>query len=197
MIDVSRETSDRLAQYEALVRKWNPRINLIARSTIDQIQDRHIRDSAQLAHLAALAEGHWLDLGSGGGFPGLVAAILNADRPISFGLVESDQRKATFLRTCVRELGLPRVTVHAMRIESLEPAAADIVSARALAPLADLMSYVSRHLTPGGAAWLLKGENWQAELAEAQRAWRFQHQAVPSQTHEHAAILRITDLSHA
>ncbi|AUH33242.1 16S rRNA (guanine(527)-N(7))-methyltransferase RsmG [Paracoccus tegillarcae] len=196
MRGVSRETSERLAAYQALVKKWNPRINLIARSTLDQIYDRHIRDSAQLVDMVGLNSGAWADIGSGGGFPGLVAAILRANQPISFSLIESDQRKATFLRACARELALPNVQVHAARIEALKPAAADIVSARALAPLPDLMSYVHRHMKPDGAAWLLKGESWQSEVQDAKVDWRFDFDAHPSQTHDGAAILRITNLSH-
>lgn len=197
MTGVSRETSDRLAAYEALVRKWNPRINLIARSTLDQIRERHISDSAQMIDLVSKTSGHWADIGSGGGFPGIVAAILRADQPISFTLVESDQRKAAFLRTCARELGLPRVQVQAARIESLTPLAADIVSARALAPLPNLMSYVHRHMRPDGTGWLLKGERWQEELSQAQTEWRFDHDTYPSQIHDGAVILRVTNLSHA
>lgn len=196
MSDVSRETEQRLRNYAALIAKWNPRINLVAKSTIGDLYSRHIQDSLQVAALAGATTGTWIDLGSGGGLPGIVAAIQCADRPIDFQLVESDQRKATFLRTCIRELGLTRVNVHAARIESLTPAAADIVSARALAPLPLLMSYVHRHLKPGGTAWLMKGENWPSELQEARKTWQFDHVAHPSETQENAAILQITGLSH-
>lgn len=197
MSDVSRETEARLCHYAELIAKWNPKINLVARSTLGDILDRHIRDSAQLADLVGSVTGKWADLGSGGGLPGLVAAIQYADRPVDFHLVESDLRKATFLRNCIRELGLTRVSVHTTRIESLIPAAAGIVSARALAPLPLLMSYVQRHLKPGGTAWLMKGENWQDELRAAQADWRFHHVAHPSQTHANAVILEVTDIRHA
>lgn len=196
MTDVSRETSERLDIYRSLIRKWNPKINLVARSTLDQLDSRHIRDSVQLVDLARAQSGTWADLGSGGGLPGLVAAIFSADRDLSFHLIESDQRKATFLRTCAREMGLNRVHVHATRIESLMPLAADIVSARALAPLPLLMSYVHQHLKPGGAAWLMKGENWRDEVQQAQMDWCFDYDVHPSQTNESAAILRIGNLSH-
>lgn len=196
MSDVSRETTERLDHYARLIEKWNPKINLVARSTLQDISDRHIRDSAQLADLVGPAMGKWVDLGSGGGLPGLVAAIQYTDQPVDFHLVESDQRKATFLRTCIRELGLSRVTIHPTRIESLIPAFGSIVSARALAPLPLLMSYVERHLKQGGTAWLMKGENWQDELRDAQTTWHFQHRAHPSQTQKNAAILEISDISH-
>lgn len=196
MTDVSRETTEKLEHYARLIEKWNPKINLVARSTLQDISDRHIRDSAQLAELVGPAQGKWLDLGSGGGLPGLVAAIQYTDQPVDFHLVESDQRKATFLRTCIRELGLTRVTIHPARIESLIPAAADIVSARALAPLPLLMSYVERHLKQGGSAWLMKGENWRDELRDAEVQWRFRHVAHPSRTQKNAAILEVSDISH-
>jgi 16S rRNA (guanine527-N7)-methyltransferase len=196
MTDVSRETTEKLDHYARLIEKWNPKINLVARSTLQDVSDRHIRDSAQLAELVGPAQGKWLDLGSGGGLPGLVAAIHYADQPVDFHLVESDQRKATFLRTCMRELGLTRVTIHPARIESLIPATADIVSARALAPLPLLMSYVERHLKQGGTAWLMKGENWRDELRDAEVQWRFRHVAHPSQTQKNAAILEVSDVSH-
>lgn len=197
MSDVSRETEDRLTQYADLLTKWNPRINLVAPSTIPDLRRRHIADSMQLADLVGRSDGIWADLGSGGGLPGLIAAIQKADKPIDFHLVESDGRKAAFLRTCIRELGLDRVTIHTARIESLMPLRADMISARALAPLPVLMSYVERHLKPDGTAWLMKGENWQQELQEARKTWRFAHVAHPSVTHPSAAILEISAVSHA
>lgn len=196
MSDVSRETEARLSDFAALLRKWNPSINLVAPSTLAQLERRHIGDSRQLAGLADLQTGSWADLGSGGGFPGLVAAIYYADRPVTFHLVESDQRKATFLRNACRELDLYNITVHTARIESLISLRASIVSARALAPLTTLMSYVDRHLETGGVAWLMKGRNWQAELDQAQKTWQFDVKAHPSLTDPDAAILEVTGINH-
>ncbi|TRW98784.1 16S rRNA (guanine(527)-N(7))-methyltransferase RsmG [Paracoccus sp. M683] len=196
MTAVSRETSERIAAYEDLILKWNGSINLVGRFSLDDIRERHITDSQQLADLADLGADSWTDLGSGGGLPGLVAAIQAADLPITFHLVESDQRKATFLRTCARTLDLPHVKVHSARIESLIPLNSDIVSARALAPLPLLMSYVHRHLKPDGTAWLMKGENWQQEVRQAQQTWQFHYHPHPSRTNEDSAILEITGLTH-
>ncbi|MDO5647501.1 16S rRNA (guanine(527)-N(7))-methyltransferase RsmG [Paracoccus sp. (in: a-proteobacteria)] len=195
-MNVSRETEARLAAYAALIRKWNPRINLVAPSTLTNLETRHIADSLQIATITGPVSGHWVDLGSGGGLPGLVMAIAHAEHDIRFTLIESDQRKSTFLRTVIRELGLKNAQVIAQRIEQADPQNADHISARALASLANLMPFLHRHMTPDGHAWLMKGENWQAELAEAAQEWHFRHQSFPSQTNPSAAILKITKVSH-
>lgn len=195
MTIVSRETTALLDSYAALVRKWNPHINLVAAATLDDLFSRHIADCQQLAALSQSAQGSWIDLGSGAGFPGLVIAIERPDLAVT--LVESDQRKATFLRTVVRELGLPNIRVLTARIEAAEPADADHVSARALAPLPLLMSYVHRHLRPDGTAWLMKGRNWMSEVEEARKMWDFKLQSQPSATDPEAAILQIKEIRHA
>ena len=107
-IDVSRETYDNLRAFEELVRKWTVKINLISPTTIGQIWDRHIVDSVQVWAQAPENATSWVDIGSGGGFPGIVLAILAKElRPeMAFTLIESDQRKCAFLRTAARELGL-------------------------------------------------------------------------------------------
>lgn len=196
MSDVPRETEARLAEYEALLRRWNARINLVASSSLADLRHRHIEDCAQITAHVSPEGGIWADLGSGGGLPGIVLAICFADRSTSFRLIESDQRKATFLRTVIRELDLKHATVLTQRIEAAEPLNAAYISARALAPLPRLMSYVSRHMAPEGQAWLMKGAQWQQELADAKREWSFQAQHYPSITQPGAAILRISELSH-
>lgn len=195
-VNVSRETMEMLQAYTALLRKWSPKINLIARSSLPDIWVRHISDSAQLLPLGPDPVGHWADLGSGGGLPGIVIAILLRDRPTKISLVESDQRKATFLRTCGRELGLT-LAIHTTRTESLAPLKADTLSARALAPLPTLLSHVSRHLSPTGIALLPKGKNAAAEIADARKIWAFDLQTYPSQTDSAATILRLERISRA
>ncbi|MCY1126434.1 16S rRNA (guanine(527)-N(7))-methyltransferase RsmG [Frigidibacter sp. RF13] len=196
--DVSRETFDRLEAYQALVRKWNPAINLVSRNSLDQMWERHILDSAQVFALKDRETGLWADLGSGGGFPGLIAAILAAERSpgLRIALVESDQRKAAFLATAARTLDL-EVVVHATRIESLPPLGADILSARALAPLTDLLGHAERHLAPGGSALFPKGANHAAELRQALESWRFSYQTHESATDPDAVIYSIRGLSRA
>lgn len=191
---VSRET-ERLESFAALVRKWNPAINLISPATVDQIEKRHIADSRQLASLSAGSSGSWADLGSGGGLPGIVIAVLRQDLTVRF--VESDKRKCSFLRTVIRELRLENVTVINERIEAAAPLKAHNISARALARLPLLMSYVERHLHPAGTAWLMKGRNWQSEVEEARRVWSFDMMVHRSQTDPDAAILELTGIKNA
>lgn len=193
-MSVSRET-EALQHYAAMLRKWNPAINLIAPSTVSDIEGRHIDDSRQVADLAARASGTWVDLGSGGGLPGLVIAILRPDLPLF--LVESDKRKCSFLRSVVREIKLENVTVQNARIEQAEPLMAANLSARALAPLPILMPYVDRHLHRAGTAWLMKGRNWQSEVDEARRDWQFDAIAHPSVTDPDAVILELTGIRNA
>lgn len=195
LADVSRETLDRLETYAALLKKWNPAINLVAKSTLNDLWDRHIVDSAQIFGLIPDFL-HWADLGSGGGFPGMVVAILAAERQpqAKVTLVESDLRKATFLRTVARETGID-ADVISQRIEQVPPLGADVVSARALAPLDRLLAFAERHLTPQGTAVFLKGQNFQSELDTALASWRFDVQKLPSQTESTAVILKIGGLA--
>lgn len=194
--DVSRETEQRLSDYASLIRKWNARINLVAPSTLPDLRQRHIDDCLQLAYLVNPKSGLWADLGSGGGLPGLVLAIAFADLDVTFQLVESDQRKAAFLRTVIRELGLSRAKVTSSRIEEENSLKASYISARALAPLPRLMAYLDRHLAVDGQAWLMKGEQWRAEMQEARKEWNFTAETFPSRTHSGAAIIKISGVSH-
>lgn len=195
-MNVSRETSQRLEIFETLVRKWNPAINLVSRSSLKDLHERHIVDSVQVFEIAQVSEGHWVDLGSGGGFPGLVVAAMAADTApgLRVTLVESDGRKAAFLATAAREMGLS-VKVLAERIESAEPQAAQVVSARALASLPDLLPMAVRHLAPKGIALFPKGAGHAREIAEARKGWRFSLVEVPSLTDPDARILKLGDIS--
>lgn len=193
--NVSRETSERLDEYASLLAKWNKAINLVAPGTIATMWQRHFLDSAQLLKLA-LAEGLWLDIGTGGGFPGLVCAILAKQSApnLSFAFVEADQRKCAFLSTVLRETGLT-AEVHASRIEALPPQAAMVISARALAPLSDLLAYAEPHLDPNGQALLPKGARHEAEIAKALEKWAFDVTSHPSETDPSGAILTIGNLT--
>lgn len=196
--DVSRETYDDLAQFGDLVRKWTAKINLIAASTTDDLWDRHIVDSAQLYQFAPKSFSNWLDIGSGGGFPGIVMAIYaKTQQPDAvFVLIESDQRKATFLRTASRELGL-NVTVVAERIEATTPQNADVVSARALTTLSTLLPLAKRHIKPTGLCLFHKGRRAKDEIAEARKAWQFDLEEHPSFTDPDARLLVIQRISRA
>jgi len=195
-LNVSRETSERLDSYAALLGKWNAAINLVSKSSLADLRTRHFADSAQLLALCPPTARHWADLGSGGGFPGLVIAILAAESlpDLSVTLVESDGRKAAFLSAVVRETGI-RTTVVADRIESLAPLAADVLSARALAPLPQLLTFAEQHLAPKGRALFPKGATHRSEVAESLAEWRFDLREHPSKTDAHAVILEIEGVS--
>ena len=189
-LNVSRETFLRLKEYEKLLFKWNAKINLVSKSTLDNFWNRHVLDSAQFLSSVGEKAGKWVDLGSGGGLPGLVVAILSDEiEPVNkLFLVEADVRKAVFLKTVCRELGL-KVEVYNNRIEELPPISANIVSARALAPLKTLCLYAKNHLEKDGVAVFAKGENWKSELVEAQKKWIFSYEAVKSALHEGSVVL--------
>ena len=196
-LDVSRETMTRLDTFVNLLRKWNPKINLVSRNSLPEVWTRHIADSVQLFRCVRPA-GHWADLGSGGGFPGLVIAILaiEAAPDLRVTLIESDQRKSAFLRTVSRETGA-NCTVISRRIEDVPPLAADILSARALADLATLLGFAARHLKPDGTALFPKGVTWEKESIAAQDIWHFQAQPITSRTDPEAVILKIEGVSRA
>ena len=186
-----------LQRFVELVLRWNPKINLISRASAADVWDRHVVDSAQVfLQMPEVCES-WIDLGSGGGFPGIIVAILASHRKpgLRVTLVESDQRKAVFLRQAVRELGLT-CTVFAKRIEDLSGLTADVVSARALASLDKLLEMSAPLLAAGGGCLFSKGANRAQELVEAGRNWGFTVTEHPSLTEPTAAILKITDLRH-
>lgn len=196
--DVSRETIERLTVHHRLLAQWNPRINLVSRATLSDAWRRHFADSAQLWRHAPPGARTWLDLGSGAGFPGLVIAALAAEHApdLRVRLVESDQRKATFLRTVIHAAALP-AAVEDARIEALPPQHADVVSARALAPLATLLDHAEKHRAGTGICLFPKGETVHNELAEARRSWRFEAVLHPSLTDPRAAIVEIGALYRA
>lgn len=193
--NVSRETLEQLGAFQRLVEKWTSKINLVSKPSIPEIWERHILDSAQL-HQMGSSSGHWVDLGSGGGFPAIVIAILSKTTAEArrFTLVESDQRKSAFLRTAIRELDLS-ATVKTARIEEIQPLKADVLSARALADLNALLGFAHLHMKPSGNALFLKGARWQEEVKSSQEMWRFQCTSTTSKTNSAAAILTIKDIS--
>ena len=194
-LSVSRETFDRLATYVELVRRWNPKINLVSKGSLQDIWTRHILDSVQVYRCADQFDS-WVDLGSGGGFPGMVCAIMAIQEApnAQFTLVESDQRKSAFLRNVARECGA-NCSVVSRRIEAVDPLNADILSARALADLRLLLSFCDRHLSPSGVALLPKGASWKKELNEAREEWKFDSEPITSLTEPQAVILRIKGVS--
>lgn len=190
--DVSRETLERLDIYEAHLQKWSPRINLVSKSTLPDAWRRHFLDSAQLARLAPSGKLNWADLGSGGGFPGLVVAILRPHARVT--LIESDRRKCVFLNTVIRETGLT-ATVLTARIEEVPPLGADVISARALASLDVLLDYTVLHGTPASTALFPRGAQTSDDIAKALETHAFHCETHPSLSNEDGTILRITEIA--
>jgi 16S rRNA (guanine527-N7)-methyltransferase len=195
---VSRETLDRLATYEALLKTWQRTINLVAPSTLDDVWHRHFADSAQLVPLAPADARIWVDVGSGAGFPGLVVAILLAEKgQVHVTLIESDTRKAAFLGEVARKTGVA-VEIVARRIEKhatqdkLGPI--DVLSARALAPLDKLLELVAPMFSANTTALLLKGRDAFLEIEEAQKTWSFDAALTPSLTEPEARVAAIRNL---
>jgi len=234
---VSRQTLARLERYERLLRQWQPAVNLVAASTLAAVWHRHFADSAQLVNLAPAAR-TWLDLGSGAGFPGLVVAIVLADRaaalaaspsgggeagataiaaaaltaggqsanstpaapaigrpPPRVSLVEGDSRKAAFLRTVARQSGIA-VDILSTRIESLATQSklqpADVVMARALAPLDKLLGLAAPWFSPRTVGLFLKGREAAREVEAARRMWSFDSELIPSRTDALAHVVRVS-----
>lgn len=190
--DVSRETLARFETYAALLEKWTARINLVSRSTLPDLWRRHFHDSAQLFDLAPPTARTWIDLGSGAGFPGLVIAILAAEKAqgLAVTLVEADTRKAVFLQTVLRELGIPG-DVLPIRIEQLDPRPADVITARALAPLPRLLELAAPFCHPGTRLLLPKGRDAGSELTAARRHWHIECEIRPSKADPDGQILVI------
>jgi 16S rRNA (guanine527-N7)-methyltransferase len=197
-LNVSRETYDALKAYQRLLEKWTTRINLISKSTREDVWARHICDSAQVMALASKHTAHWVDIGSGGGLPGLVVAILAKEfnPQLRVTLIESDQRKAVFLRTVVRELQL-NATVQAKRIEAVGPLKADVISARALADLNDLLRLTHPFMSQNTQCLFMKGKNWSKEVKEAEKSWQFQAERFISKTNPEAVILSVRNVTGA
>jgi len=190
---VSRETRARLQLFAELLLRWNRTINLISRRDEAVVWERHIEDS--LALIPALPEGIALaaDMGSGGGFPGIVLAVATG---CHFHLVESDQRKSTFLREAARVTAAP-VTVHAARIEDAILPKLPLITARALAPLDTLLGWAAPHLAPGGICVFPKGRTAAEELTVAAERWHMRVERFPSPTDPAATILRLSEIARA
>ncbi len=189
---VSRETLDRLKCYAELLSKWSHRINLVGKSTLEDLWRRHMLDSAQLFPLIPESARRLVDFGSGAGFPGLVLAIMGVP---DVHLVESNGRKCTFLREVAR-LTETKVTVRNQRIETDEPFKADLITARAVAPLPVLMEYAKPFLTPNTVCLFLKGASVDDELTKIRKLWNIRENTYPSLTDPDAVILRLEAISH-
>jgi 16S rRNA (guanine527-N7)-methyltransferase len=189
--NVSRETSERLNIFAALLLRWSARINLVSRADVPHLRTRHIEDSLQLVPLMPLGITHAVDLGSGAGFPGLVLAIATG---VHFDLVESDHRKAAFLREAIRVTNAS-ARVHAARIEQAGLAPAPLVTARALAPLSVLLMLAAPLLNRKGICLFPKGENVEGEIHDAAATWTMRIERHISRTDRSGVILRLSEVA--
>ncbi|TAI63180.1 16S rRNA (guanine(527)-N(7))-methyltransferase RsmG [Bradyrhizobium sp. Leo170] len=193
---VSRETEARLDRYVALLLEWQAKTNLVAPSTLPELWTRHIADSLQLLDLAPTAK-VWVDLGSGGGFPGVVLACARAHTPgTSVHLVERNAKKAAFLREALRVTDAPG-TVHLADIGDIVERISgpiDCVTARALAPLHQLIGFAEPLVRKGAKALFLKGQDVEAELTEATKYWTIKPQLHPSRTGGHGWIVELDSI---
>ena len=194
--NVSRETLDQLRALESIALKWTKKINLVSRESSKMMWERHILDSIQVYRVAPSHIWHWADLGSGGGFPGLVVAVIAqaSKMPPQITLVESDERKCAFLGAALRETGAVATVINE-RIEAVPALNADVISARALADLPTLMMYAEQHLAPEGTAIFPKGAHWESELESAKLRWKFDCSVTKSELKDDAAILSIKGVS--
>jgi 16S rRNA (guanine527-N7)-methyltransferase len=190
---VSRETIERLSAYAALLVKWQARINLVSASTLTDLWRRHMLDSAQLLPLLPQGTTSLIDLGSGAGFPGLVLAILGIPE---VHLIESDQRKCVFLAEAARAAGAKPI-IHNKRIEQLKGLSAGVVTARACAPVDQLLTYAQRFLWQDGKALFLKGAAVEEELAAACKNWQMEVERFPSTSDPTGCILRLGQVRRA
>ena len=185
---VSRETLDRLQIYADLLARWNRAINLVGPATLSDLWRRHMLDSAQLIPLLPTRDLLTLaDLGSGAGFPGLVLALCDVGE---VHLIESDQKKTTFLREVLRETSTA-ATIHCERIESISDLQVDVVTARALAPLADLVAYAAPLMKPDGLCLFLKGQGIADELTQLPKALQDKCDRIPSRSDLSGCVLRL------
>ena len=184
-----------LHQLETLLSDWNGRINLVSAASLADYWRRHVLDSAQLLPLAPTARA-WVDIGAGAGFPGLALAILlKGEAGARVDLVESQAKRCRFLEAAVDTLALP-AKVHHARAEDLA-LKADVVTARAVAPLVRLLGFALPHLAKGATGLFLKSEGVEAEIAEARKAWRFRYDVVQSRSDSRGRILKVEGLARA
>ena len=187
LLGVSRETIDQFRAYLKLLEKWQPQINLVANSTLAHAWQRHILDSAQLVDFYPPNTQHILDVGSGAGFPGLVLSIMGG---VQVDLVESNQRKAVFLSTVIRSLGLS-AKVYSQRIESLPNFTADVITARALAPVPKLLKLIENQITPHNTCLFLKGASVEDELTNLQSYSNMVPTIYPSLSGSNGVVLKM------
>ena len=191
-LNVSRETLNYFYEYKTLLSKWNEKINLVSKHTLEDIWQRHFLDSGQIVKKVEASGKRWVDVGSGAGFPGLVVALLLRDRKIDCDLVlvEKNPKKGFFLNEVIRKLNLS-VEVVNDNIDTLEPLNADILTARAFSQLNNLIEIAFRHRKKEGICLFLKGENYRIELDKTLNYWFFDYDIIDSLSSSSGKIIRV------
>lgn len=194
---VSRETIHRLTTYREMLISWNEKFNLVAASTLPHIWSRHFLDSAQLIEFIPEASLTLADMGAGAGFPGLVLAIMAQDRgwPLHVHAIEGTGKKADFLQAVVGELKL-NATVHRERVEAMRDLKADIITARALKALPELLKYANYLIHKDSICLFLKGKNVTEELTEARKSWTFKDEIHTSRSDDSGSVLVLQELRY-
>ena len=190
-LNVSRETLDIFSVYAETLAKWQSKINLISRKTIDNVWRRHFLDCAQLYNLLPSGTKNILDIGSGAGFPGLVLAVMGVK---NVTLVEADSKKCLFLSEVVRRTGRHANIVNC-RIEEFDGGHFDVITARALAPMDKLLSYINPHFGPRTKGIFLKGEHVDRELTKVKKQWKLEYKTIPSITSDGGSVIIVEKIS--
>ena len=192
---VSRETLNSFCEYESLLSKWNKKINLVSKTTLVDIWDRHFLDSGQIINHVDASGKIWVDVGTGAGFPGLVVALLLRDRKIDcdLTLVEKNTKKVFFLNEVIRSFKL-NVKVVNNSIDCIEPLNADILTARAFSELKDLIQIANDHRKSQGVCLFLKGENYKLELDKTLNYWFFDYDVFDSLSNPSGKIIRVKQI---
>ena len=190
--NVSRETKKSFMVFEELLKKWNKKINLVSSATTNDFRERHVLDSLQLIQFAKTEKGVWLDIGSGGGFPGIPLAIYSKEKhpEFKFNFMDSNSKKCLFLEEVCRKLNIEG-NVICDRIEAAPIVSCDYVVSRALAPLDDLLGYSKRHRKFMGKSLFLKGKKFKEEILHAKSRWHFSYKIHQSLSHKDGKIVEI------
>lgn len=189
---VSHETMDKLDKYAKYLEEWSAKFNLVSRSTLPHIWSRHFIDSAQLVNSIPVGSKLTADMGSGAGFPGLVLSIMGVP---GVHLIEATGKKANFLREVIQELKLDAVVVQ-QRVEEIRNIRADVITARALSPLPELLKLAHRLAKDDSICLFLKGKNADSELTESEKNWTFECDKLPSLSDNSGSVLILRDLKY-
>lgn len=196
--NVSRETYDKLKLCQQALCEWQNKFNLVSKNSLEDAWNRHFLDSAQLFPLLPPSAKNLVDLGSGAGFPGMVLAIMAAEKTpyLKLTLVESITKKTLYLNHLKQICGCNNVEIINDRIEKLSGKSFDVVTARAVTALTDLLAYACPLLKKDGVCIFPKGRSFEEEIKQAEKKWNFEYQTVPSTTGEDGVILIVKKLKH-